>query len=128
MKGDEGMKQSRKLAQLCLPLLLVLSSAVFAADLVSLAGKVTEQANAVAKLLSVLSYVAGVGFAMAGVLQLKAHKENPQQIPLSKPVVMLVVATCLLFLPSILDTAGASLFGEEGVSAAGAGGGAALGG
>ncbi len=92
-------------------------------DLTAIAKTVTTQANAVAKLLSVLSYVAGVGFAMAGILQLKAHKENPQQVPLSKPVVMIVVAACLLFLPSILNTAGESIFGSSKVSAGAAGGG-----
>ena len=95
-------------------------------DLTAIATTVTTQANAVAKLLSVLSYVAGVGFAMAGILQLKAHKENPQQVPLSKPVVMIVVSACLLFLPTILTTAGASIFGSSATSAATAGGGAGL--
>lgn len=90
-------------------------------DLASIAKTVTTQANAVAKLLSVLAYVAGVGFAMAGILQLKAHKENPQQVPLSKPVVMIVVAACLLFLPTILTTAGSSIFGSDAKSAAKAG-------
>ncbi len=95
-------------------------------DLTTIAKTVTKQADAVARLLSVLSYVAGVGFAMAGILQLKAHKENPQQVPLSKPVVMIVVAACLLFLPTILATAGASIFGSSATSAATAGEGQGL--
>ncbi len=95
-------------------------------DLEAIANTVTTQANAVARLLSVLSYVAGVGFAMAGILQLKAHKENPQQVPLSKPVVMIIVSACLLFLPTILKTAGSSIFGSSKVSAATAGGGKPL--
>jgi intracellular multiplication protein IcmD len=108
-------------------MLLGLSTlAIAEGDLTAMATTITTQANAVAKLLSVLSYVAGVGFAMAGILQLKAHKENPQQVPLSKPVVMIVVAACLLFLPTILTTAGASLFGASATSAATAGGGAGL--
>lgn len=91
-----------------------------------IAAKVTTEANAVAKLLSVTAYVAGVGFALAGILQFKAHKENPQQTPLSKPVVMMVVAACLLFLPTILNVAGSSLFGSSATSAASAGGGSGL--
>ena len=91
-----------------------------------IATKVTTEANAVAKLLSVTAYVAGVGFALAGILQFKAHKENPQQTPLSKPVVMMVVAGCLLFLPTILNVAGSSLFGSSATSAASAGGGSSL--
>jgi intracellular multiplication protein IcmD len=97
----------------------LLATAVFAegGDIVSVATKVTTQATAIVKLLNVAAYVAGVGFALAGVLQFKAHKENPQQVPLSKPVVMIVVSACLLFLPSVLDIAGASLFGGEGKKA-----------
>lgn len=93
------------------------------ADITSIATTVTTQATAIAKLLSVTAYVAGVGFALAGVLQFKTHKENPQQTPLSKPVVMIVVAACLLFLPTILTIAGASLFGTGATSSAPAGGG-----
>jgi intracellular multiplication protein IcmD len=103
----------------------LLSSAVFAADVSSIATTAITQMNAIAKLLSVASYVAGVGFAMAGILQFKAHKEAPTQTPLSKPVVMLLVAACLLFLPTILSVAGSSLFGS-GTSAATAGGGTGL--
>lgn len=91
--------------------LALTATAVFAdGDIASVATKVKTQATAVATLLNVASYVAGVGFALAGILQFKAHKENPQQTPLSKPVVMIVVAACLLFLPTIMELAGSSLF------------------
>ncbi len=109
-------------------LLAMLSTLVFASsgDITAIATTVEGEATAIAKLLSVTSYVAGVGFALAGILQFKAHKENPQQTPLSKPVVMIVVAACLLFLPTILNIAGASLFGSSATSAATAGGGTGL--
>jgi len=96
----------------------------YGTTITDVASTVTTEASAIAKLLSITAYVAGVGFALAGILQFKAHKENPQQTPLSKPVVMLVVAACLLFLPSILSIAGASLGLTQ--SAASAGGGSSL--
>lgn len=86
-------------------------------DIAAMATTIKTQASAVATLLNVAAYVAGVGFALAGVLQFKAHKENPQQTPLSKPVVMIVVAACLLFLPTIMNIAGSSLFGGSGKQA-----------
>lgn len=101
-------------------LTLLLFAGVAAADggdIASMATTIKTQASAVATLLNVAAYVAGVGFALAGVLQFKAHKENPQQTPLSKPVVMIVVAACLLFLPTIMNIAGASLFGSSGKQA-----------
>ncbi len=106
-------------------MLMLTPAVLFAAatDITAVATTVTTQANAIAKLLSVTAYVAGVGFALAGILQFKTHKENPQQTPLSKPVVMIVVAACLLFLPTILTIAGSSLLGQGATSSAPSGGG-----
>lgn len=89
--------------------LSVYATSVGAEDLSSLSKKIGTQASAIAQLLSIAAYVAGVGFALGGILQFKAHKDAPQQTPLSKPIVMIVVAACLLFLPSILQLAGSSL-------------------
>ncbi len=96
------------------------SVALAAPDITALTANITKQANAIVSLLSITSYVSGVGFAMAGILQFKTHKENPQQTPLSKPVVMLLVSASLLFLPAILATLGTSLFGNNAKSAASA--------
>lgn len=97
-------------------------------DISKLSEAISTQATSIAKLMSIAAYVAGVGFALGGILQFKAHKDAPQQTPLSKPVVMIVVAACLLFLPTILNVAGESLFGGSKASAAKAGGGEELGG
>lgn len=96
--------------------------AMAADTLATMAQQITHQLNSVISLLSVTAYVSGVGFAMAGIMQFKTHKENPQQTPISKPVVLLMVATCLLFLPSIISTAGVSLLGSNATSSATAGG------
>ena len=120
------MKLKRNVVTTTLAALVAFTPAILlaaGADITSIATTVTTQATAIAKLLSVTAYVAGVGFALAGVLQFKTHKENPQQTPLSKPVVMIVVAACLLFLPTILTIAGASLLGTGAVSSAPAGAG-----
>jgi intracellular multiplication protein IcmD len=98
-------------------LMLFVTSAFADGDVTALVTQVTGQANSIATLLNVASYVAGVGFALAGVLQFKAHKENPQQVPLSKPIVLIIVAASLLFLPSIMNIAGQSLFGSSGQQA-----------
>ena len=81
-------------------------------DLVVISGIITEQVTAVASLLVVVAYVAGVGFSLGGIIQFKAHKDNPTQVALSKPIVLLVVGACLLFLPTIMKSAGQSIFGE----------------
>jgi intracellular multiplication protein IcmD len=75
------------------------------------AATVTDQLTSMATLMVYIAYVSGVGFALAGILQFKAHKDNPQQVPISKGVVLMIVAACLLFLPSVMTAAGGSIFG-----------------
>jgi hypothetical protein len=81
-------------------------------DLISISSTLSSQVQAVAQLLIIISYVAGVGFALAGIIQFKAHKDNPTQVPLSKPIVYLIVGACLLFLPTMISSAGQSIFGS----------------
>lgn len=66
----------------------------------------------VGKLIVGASYVAGVGFAMMGLLKLKAHKDNPTQTPLSQPIVLLVIAAALVWLPSLISTGGSTIWGD----------------
>lgn len=82
-------------------------------QLKDIVGNVKTNITSLISLLIIVSYIAGVGFALAGILQFKAHKDNPTQVPLSKPIVLLAVAACLLFLPSIMSTAGHTVFGTS---------------
>ncbi len=103
----------KTISKVSLLLALVVPTYVFAADLQSIATTITTQLKTVADLLVVIAYVAGVGFCLAGVVQFKAHKDNPAQVPLSKPIVYLIVGACLLFLPTIMQVAGNTIFGAE---------------
>ncbi len=86
-------------------------------DLSKVIGNVQTNIGSLAPLLSLISYIAGIAFCIAGIVQFKAHKDNPAQVPLSKPLVYLGVGAALLFLPSIVTTAGATLFQSGGESA-----------
>jgi intracellular multiplication protein IcmD len=66
-----------------------------------------------ATLITSAAYIAGLGFFMMGVLKFKAYKENPQQTPLSQPIMMVVIGAALFYLPSLITTAGATLFGAN---------------
>ena len=111
---------------LALPLLLSLSSLVYATDppaggsggggggdIAAMTTRLNQQISGIAGLLRQVSYVAGVGFLLAGVIQFKAHKDNPAQVPLSKPIVYLVVGAFLAFLPAVLKTTGKTIFAED---------------
>lgn len=72
-------------------------------------------------LLTIISYIAGIAFAIAGIVKFKAHKDNPTQVALSQPIVYLAVGAGLLFLPSIMASAGSTVFGQGQATSAGKG-------
>ena len=56
-----------------------------------------------------LSYVSGVGFCVGGIFKLKAHKDNPQQVPIGPALFLLGVGIALFFIPSLIELAGKSI-------------------
>ncbi len=81
-----------------------------ATDLGGLAENVTGTLTSVAKLITAASYIGGIGFALAGIVKFKAHQENPTQVHLSAPIILIAVAAALIFLPSIIQSAGQTVF------------------
>ena len=50
-------------------------------------------------------------------MKFKTHKDNPQQATLSQAIVYLGVGAALLFLPTIMASAGTTVFGGSETSA-----------
>ena len=67
--------------------------------------------DSVEQLIIASAQVAGVGFTVASIFKFKQHKDNPTQIPIGTPIAMLGVAAALLFLPTVLESAGQTIFG-----------------
>lgn len=112
-------------------LLFALSNTVLAeggGSLGEVALEVQSSMFGVAKLISAASYVAGVGFALMGMLKFKAHKDNPTQVSLSQPIVLLAIAAGLVFLPNLISTAGSTIWGSGAESGRGGTKGEAVGG
>lgn len=78
-----------------------------------IASNVTGNFDEVAQLITAESYIAGSAFAAASILKFKSHKDNPTQIPIGTPIALVAVAAALLFLPTILSTAGATEYGSS---------------
>lgn len=99
--------------------LTLISGTVLGAEAQSLgdvARHITGSMSAVASLITAVSYVAGIGFAMMGLFKLKAHKDNPVQVPLSQAFVLLFISAGLVFLPSLIKTTGHTIW-RDGMSA-----------
>ena len=75
----------------------------------------TNSMQALAKLISAVSYVLGIGFAVGAVFKFKAHKDNPTQIPVGTPIALFFISAVLIFLPSIFDVAGNTLFQSDAI-------------
>ena len=86
------------------------SNAAPAGSIGELASNVTGSFSSLGKLMAATSYLAGFGFAIAGVFKFKQHKDNPTQIPMGTPIALLVVGIVLIFLPGIIAPAGVTIF------------------
>jgi intracellular multiplication protein IcmD len=84
-----------------------------------MASSITSSFENLSKLITAASYLAGLGFAVGAIMKFKQHKDNPTQIPIGTPIALVFIAAALLFLPSILDVAGATMFGSGGGTVAG---------
>src|SRR5437660_7870290 len=69
----------------------------FADDLGTIAGNITTTFGKVAQLVTAIAYVGGMGFALGAIMKFKAHKDNPQQIPVGTPLALLFIAAALIF-------------------------------
>jgi len=101
-------------AVLCL---LIASIAEALSGISSVATNVVGNLSGVAKLITAGAYVAGLGFGVGAVVKFKAHKDNAQQVPIGQPIALLFVAAALIFIPSVYQTSGGTLFGSSGATA-----------
>src|SRR5688572_27184803 len=108
--GNTLKKYAHPLACLLAAVVFFLCGAVFAADLGTVATTVTGNLSSIAELITAGSYVAGFAFGVAAIVKFKAHKDNPTQVMISQPIVLLFVSAALIFIPSVFKTTGGTLF------------------
>jgi len=95
------------------------SGPVQAKSLTDIATNVTTIFPAFVNLVVAICYAAGIGFAAAGVMKFKQHKDNPTQVPLGGPVAMIFIAAALIYMPTLIQSTGQSVFGTTDASSVG---------
>lgn len=107
------MKHKIVLGGVCLSLLLFVgvADADTGKTIGNVASTITGSFQALAKLITAASYIAGLAFSVGAIMKFKQHKDNPTQTPIGAPIGLLVVAAALLFMPSVMGMAGATMFG-----------------
>lgn len=116
VKKLKNLNSKRGLTKLVSVGLFMFAGVASASDLTlgGMASSITSSFESLTKLITAASYLAGLGFSIGAIMKFKQHKDNPTQIPIGTPIALVFIAAALLFLPSILDVAGATMFGGEG--------------
>lgn len=94
-------------------LILASGAASAAISLGTMSQNIYNTFGQVTQLITAASYLAGLGFSIGAIMKFKQHKDNPTQIPIGTPIALVFIGAALLFLPSILDVAGQTMFGGE---------------
>lgn len=97
---------------------VVFASSVFAAvptavTLSSIGSNVDTTVSEAARILTDAAILAGIGFIMASFFKFHQHKLNPQQIPLSQGITLILIGAGLLLFPTMLPTAKTAIFGTS---------------
>lgn len=85
----------------------------------TMASSITSTFSSVGKLITAGSYIAGLASVLTAIFKFRQWKDNPAQVQIGTPITFLMIGAALLFLPSVLDVAGNTLFGTGGGSVAG---------
>lgn len=84
-----------------------------------MASNISGSFTSLASLITGGCYLAGLAFAVTAIMKFKQHKDNPTNITIGTPVSLVFIAAALLFMPSILDVAGNTMFGAGDAKVAG---------
>ncbi len=121
--------RAKRILATALGLLAILSTGfAFAADpgtggiaLSSINSNIDTSVTVLAKILSDISLIAGIGFVMASFFKFHQHKLNPTNIPLSQGITLILIGSGLILFPTLLPTTTRAVFGTVTVNKVGGG-------
>ena len=91
-----------------------------AINLTSITETLSGTIKNVGKILIDVSVITGIGFILVAFFKFHAHKNNPQQIPLSQGISLLVIGAALTVFPYLIGGVSKAGFGQSKVATAGA--------
>lgn len=102
----------------CVALMFALPETMFAEKntIGSVFRRLTKPLTAFDDLLIEVAYLAGVGFGITGIFKLKQHKDNPQQVPITNGIALMMTGVLLVFMPGLINPTAKSIFGTDDVS------------
>lgn len=112
----EFIKRSRKKivgVMVVLAVALAFSNVTWAFSLGELADNIYAPTAFVTKFVEFGCYAVGIALALAGIMQIKNHQQNPKLVPLSTPIILFIISLILFILPFITKQGGASWSAAE---------------
>lgn len=79
----------------------------------SITKNVNSTVSQMARIFTDIALIAGIGFIMASFFKFHQHKLNPQQVPISQGVTLLLIGAALMLFTVMLPTAKRAVFGTE---------------
>lgn len=73
----------------------------YGASLGGITGNLIGPATGLGHMMNAVCYVIGLGFLLVGLLQYKYHRENPQQVKISTPIVLVLIGVIMIAVPFI---------------------------
>ncbi len=86
----------------------------------SITKNVNHTVSQMAKILTDIALIAGIGFILAAFFKFHQHKLNPTQVPISQGVTLLLIGACLTLFVIMLPTAKKAVFGSAQMAQVGA--------
>jgi heme/copper-type cytochrome/quinol oxidase subunit 2 len=113
-KEDTIMKKLFCRAAVAAAATVMLASPGSAATVGTIAADLKDQLGDVSSLLTVLSFVVGVGITMGGLFKFRAHSQNPNDPSnkLSHAAMLIFVGAALVAIPELLGTGISTVFGD----------------
>lgn len=78
------------------------AQAASVSDISGLASNIQSGLTPLINLTVAACYLGGAGFCAASIFKFKAHKDNPTQVPIGTPIMLLFVGIGLCFMPSLI--------------------------
>jgi intracellular multiplication protein IcmD len=110
----------KPIAMLTVGVGLCVASAAFAdgqatggVSLTDVTTNVNHAVSAIANILTDIALVVGIGFVLAAFFKFHQHKQNPQQVPMSQGITLLLIGAGLLVFPILLPTMSKTVFGSS---------------
>lgn len=97
-------------------LVLTYSSSYGYMDIGTVSDNIVFSFKNIAYFMIATAFLMGLGLGIASIFKFKQHKDNPTQVPIGTPIVMLFLSAGLVFLPGIYHPLGISIFNDTDVN------------